>query len=582
MFSRRTTLFSWRTNHYFSYLCNCKMPVMKQLFVFLTAAAILCCAQPEQIQDTADDSRYQWEGIRHYLLEEPEHALAMVDTAQMRGVADVNYANWMRAQVYLAGGSKEDLAKAQEYCLVVLDNHDPVADSLQRVKTYHLLVDINQRDPKTYDDAIHYALDGARISHENGWNGEEAQFYFDAGETMEKVQRGSGTEYLDRSLDMFRGSTNIKALPMFSYYLGSVTRMAVNNEDYARAVALTQEREQVIDRIEKEYTTAPAGYIDQQRAYVYSLLAYCQYQLGDKAAADRSAQAFEKTKCSQLPEHQHDIFNYYVISGNARRIDQIFAILEPYYREREDTVSTNYAILLQSYSIGLDKLGRSHEAYGQLTRYTVLTDSLTQRERRGETLMWAQQMRTQEKEMKIKEQEAEARLHWIIIAGLVLLLTVVGVALWRILLAHQRLKEKNRQLYETVQQMLQQQEKEQEKAMSAPESASQQLYGRLCQLMREQQPYTDSELNRDTVAQMLGTNYNAVAAAIREFADGATLGEFLDDWRIRHAAALLRDSNDPVGLVGEMSGFASRSHFNTLFREKFKLSPTEYRKAARG
>ena len=151
---------------------------MKQLFVFLTAAAILCCAQPEQIQDTADDSRYQWEGIRHYLLEEPEHALAMVDTAQMRGVADVNYANWMRAQVYLAGGSKEDLAKAQEYCLAVLDNHDPVADSLQRVKTYHLLVDINQRDPKTYDDAIHYALDGARISHENGWNGEEAQFLF--------------------------------------------------------------------------------------------------------------------------------------------------------------------------------------------------------------------------------------------------------------------------------------------------------------------------------------------------------------------------------------------------------------------
>ena len=555
---------------------------MKQLFVFLTAAAILCCAQPKQTPNTADDSRYQWESIRHYLLEEPEHALAIVDTAQMRGVADVNYANWMRAQVYLAGGSKEDLAKAEEYCLAVLDNQDPVADSLQRVKTYHLLVDINQRDPKTYDNAIHYALDGARISHENGWNGEEAQFYFDAGETMEKVQRGSGTEYLDRSLEMFRGSQNIKALPMFSYYLGSVTRMAVNNEDYARAVTLTQEREQVIDRIEKEYTTAPAGYIDQQRAYVYSLLAYCQYQLGDKAAAARSAQAFEKTRCSQLPEHQHDIFNYYVISGNARRINELFAVLEPYYREREDTVSTDYAILLQSYSIGLDKLGRSHEAYEQLTRYTVLTDSLTQRERRSETLMWAQQMRTQEKEMQIKEQEAEARLHWVIIAGLVLLLAIVGVALWRIWLAHQRLKEKNRQLYETVQQMLQQQDKEQEKALSAPESPSQQLYGRLCQLMREQQPYTESELNRDAVAQMLGTNYNAVAAAIHEFADGATLGEFLDDWRIRHAAALLRDSNDPVGLVGEMSGFASRSHFNTLFREKFKLSPTEYRKAARG
>ena len=555
---------------------------MRKLFLFLTATAVLCCSQPKQAQDTADESLYQWENIRHYLFEDPERTLAMVDTAQMRGVADVNYANWMRAQVYLAGGSKEDLAKAEEYCLAVLDNQDPVADSLQRVKTYHLLVDIHQRDSKSYQDAIHYAVEGARISHENGWTGEEALFYFSAGETMEKLQRSSGTEYLDRSLELFRGSKNIKAFPMFSNYLGSVARMAVNNEDYARAVALTKEREQVVDRIEKEYTTAPAGYIDQQRAYIYSILAYCQFQLGDKAAAVRSAQAFEKTRCSQLPEHQHDIFNYYVLSGNAQRINQIYEVLEPYYRERSDTVSTEYAGLLMSYSIGLDKMGRSHDAYEELTRYTVLTDSLTQRERRSETLMWAQQMKTQEKEMQIQEQEVQARLHWIIIAGLILLLAIVGLALWRIILAHQRLKEKNRQLYETVQQMMQRQEQEQEKALSAPESPSQQLYGRLCQLMREQQPYTESELNRDAVAQMLGTNYNAVAAAIREFADGATLGEFLDDWRIRHAAALLRDSNDPVGLVGEMSGFASRSHFNTLFREKFKLSPTEYRKAARG
>ena len=555
---------------------------MKKLFLFLTAAAVLCCAQPKPAQDTAEDSRYQWESIRHYLFEDPELTLAMVDTAQMKGVADANYANWMRAQVYLARGSKEDLSQAREYCLAVLDNQDPVADTLQRVKTYQLLVDINQRDSKTYQDAIHYAVEGARISHENGWTGEEALFYFAAGETMEKLQPGSGTEYLDRSLNLFRGSSNIKAFPMFSNYLGSVARMAVNNEDYVRAVALTKEREQVVDRIEKEYTTAPAGYIDQQRAYIYSILAYCQYQLGDKAEAARSAQAFEKTSCSQLPDHQHDIFNYYVISGNARRINQIYEVLEPYYREHSDTVSTEYASLVQSYSIGLDNMGRSHEAYEQLTRVTVLTDSLTQRERRSETLMWAQQMKTQEKEMQIKEKEAQARLHWIIIAGLILLLAIVGLALWRIILAHQRLKEKNRQLYETVQQMMQRQEQEQEKALSAPASASQQLYARLCQLMREQQPYTDSELNRDAVAQLLGTNYNAVAAAIHEFADGATLGEFLDDWRIRHAAALLRDSNDPVGLVGEMSGFASRSHFNTLFREKFKLSPTEYRKAARG
>ena len=88
-------------------------------------------------------------------------------------------------------------------------------------------------------------------------------------------------------------------------------------------------------------------------------------------------------------------------------------------------------------------------------------------------------------------------------------------------------------------------------------------------------------LSRDSLAQMLATNYNAVAAAIRECADGQTIGDFLDDWRIRHAALLVATTNDPVGLIVEQSGFSSRSHFNTLFREKFKMTPSEYRNIAK-
>ena len=88
-------------------------------------------------------------------------------------------------------------------------------------------------------------------------------------------------------------------------------------------------------------------------------------------------------------------------------------------------------------------------------------------------------------------------------------------------------------------------------------------------------------LSRDSLAQMLATNYNAVAAAIRECADGQTIGDFLDDWRIRHAAQLVATTNDPVGLIVEQSGFSSRSHFNTLFREKFKMTPSEYRNIAK-
>ena len=99
--------------------------------------------------------------------------------------------------------------------------------------------------------------------------------------------------------------------------------------------------------------------------------------------------------------------------------------------------------------------------------------------------------------------------------------------------------------------------------------------------MKEERPYTNSNLRREDLAQMLGTNFIYVADAIRECTGGKTLSDFLDEYRVRHAAHLLANTDDPVGLVTEMSGFASRSHFNTLFREKYKMTPSEYRKIAK-
>jgi len=552
----------------------------KILNLVLLAVLLIGCSERKQSIELLDKQRYVWENIRQYCMEEPELAFALVDTAQMAGIADVNYANWMRAEIYY-NANNADLKKAKECCMAILENDNPKPDSLQYVKVYSLLLSISKRT-EDYQEALGYAMEGARIAHENGWPVEESDFYFEAGHIMELTEPGSGMEYLERSLAQFRASSNPQLLPMFSTQLGTVARLAVNRGDYSQGTELIQERLQVIDKIGEAFSTAPKGYLDDQYAYAYSVLAYCQYMAGDKDAAARSAQAYEQTTAGKAPNHLQDILNYYVISGNGKRIQQIYSVLDPLYRESEDTISNDYAGLLHNYAIGLDKMNLGHEAYLTMERQYVISDSLVQRERRAETLKWAQQMKTQEKEIQLKEKEAEARLHWVIIVSLITLLVIGSVALWRILVAHERLREKNRQLYETVQQMIEQENKEQDKVLSsAPASASQQLYTRICQLMREQQPYTSSDLNRESLSEMLGTNYNAVAAAVREFSDGMTLGDFLDDWRIRHAASLLRESDEPIGLVGEMSGFASRSHFSTLFRAKFKLTPGEYRKVAR-
>lgn len=555
------------------------MSMIKKSFIFLLSVFILGCTPQKQADSTADNSRYQWENIRQYLLQEPERALAMVDTAYMRGLADVNYANWMRAVIYYS--SSYD--KARELCIAILENKNPEADSLRKLRTLSLLTGVCGNHPDTYQDAVHYAIRGAEMAHRAGDIQQEADFYFQAGKVMERLQRGSGIDYMNRSLDVLREAArdSIQPLTILSPNLGNTARVLAGQENYAAVIPLLQERLQVIDRIEKEYATAPAGWIDQQRANTYSVLAYCQHKTGDKAGARRTAEAFEQTQSARNPSCLADIMNYYALAGNAVRIQQIYNLLEPFYREREDTVSRYYADLLSIYATGLGNIGRYREAFQTSERYRVIADSLTQRERRSETLKWAQQMKTQEKEMQLKDEEAKTRIQRILLFSAILIILLIGFLLVRAHIYNKRLEAKNRSLYQEIQLREKAQADEREALQAQPAerlSQNQQLYLRLCELMSNPDVFTNPETNSDTLATLAGTNRTYIYDALHECA-GMSPADFINGYRLRHAARLLSTTNDSIALIAELCGLSRRT-FYRLFDEAYAMSPSDYRKVA--
>ena len=557
------------------------------LFIFAVLVLTTACTGSGMSERGSEaDSVYTWENIRQSMMEQPDHALGLVDTAEMRGLADVNYANWMRAQVYYNSSTMEDLDLARELCQKVLDNQNPVADSLQQRKTLLLLTSIYTQTPDTYQDAVRYAMSGAEMAHHAGDFLQEAYFYFEAGKVMERLQQGSGVAYMNRSLDTYREAArdSIQPLPTLSSNLGNAARILAGQENYAAAVPLLQERLQVIDRVEKEYATYPIGWADQQKGYTYPVLAYCQQMAGDKEGARRSAEAFEQTQAAQQPNNQKDMLNYYALAGNAGRIQQIYDRLEPYYRETQDTLSASYADLLSIYAMGLKNIGRYREAYEALARYQVINDSLMQRERQDETLKYAQQMKTQEKEMQLKDEEAKTTAYRILAFSLVAIMLIILVALWRLTIAHRRVLFKNRELLELIQREQQREVRDIQRLARQPEqqrTPNEQLFLRLVELMKKQQSYTDADLNRDTLAAMLGTNHRYIDEAIRECSDSPSTKAFIDGYRVDHAARLLTSTDDPIALIAEMSGFANRTSFNEQFRSRYKMTPSEYRQAAK-
>ena len=92
--------------------------------------------------------------------------------------------------------------------------------------------------------------------------------------------------------------------------------------------------------------------------------------------------------------------------------------------------------------------------------------------------------------------------------------------------------------------------------------------------------YTDTDMDRTRLAQLLGTNEHYVTDAINSCTDGKSVNGFLNEYRLRYAAHLLATTTDAVVVIAELSGF-SRSSFFRVFSDAYGMSPSDYRKAAR-
>jgi AraC-type DNA-binding domain-containing proteins len=63
---------------------------------------------------------------------------------------------------------------------------------------------------------------------------------------------------------------------------------------------------------------------------------------------------------------------------------------------------------------------------------------------------------------------------------------------------------------------------------------------------------------------------------------GRNVSDVLNDLRIDHAARLLRETPHGIARIAAEAGYGTLSNFNRRFRERFHLSPREYRREADG
>lgn len=93
------------------------------------------------------------------------------------------------------------------------------------------------------------------------------------------------------------------------------------------------------------------------------------------------------------------------------------------------------------------------------------------------------------------------------------------------------------------------------------------------QMMEADYPYI---FGIDELAQMLEVSKNHL---IRQFtrAYGISPGKKLTQIRMDHARRLLMEEDYPVGIVGQMTGYANGNYFCKVFKSQMGVTPKTYR-----
>ncbi|HEU5296170.1 MAG TPA: helix-turn-helix transcriptional regulator [Burkholderiaceae bacterium] len=103
----------------------------------------------------------------------------------------------------------------------------------------------------------------------------------------------------------------------------------------------------------------------------------------------------------------------------------------------------------------------------------------------------------------------------------------------------------------------------------------------LTQAMGEQRLYRREGLTLAALAQALGMGEAALRALINQQLGYRNFNDFLHHYRLQAAAARLTTEDLPILTIALDSGYGSIGPFNRAFRQRFGMTPTEYRAAAR-
>ena len=387
-------------------------------------------------------------------------------------------------------------------------------------------------------------------------------------------------EYMGRAVEMMESSGYEYKYDNLRYDYNTLFLFFLNDYRYEEAWGILEKLEKIVDASGHEKKMA--GLHDKEPKTLYANKAVVLHFLGREAEAERNYRLWQET-AKEYTNDDYLILPYLFAKGEYDEVIRKFHAQEVQLCHSGDTVNYHMRTALRYQGRAYMEKGDYRRAAILFRRLAEITDMLKKEEQQSLALELATIYEVNEKEATIQRQGVLLQRHEIALYSVLALLVSLGIIIGIDMYNRRVIFRKNVVLVKQMEKNEQLEHQRQEALDAAawqggasPDECA--LFAKLEELMGREKLYRNPKLTRDDIVARLYTNKNALINALQKCAN-ATFTDYVNALRLDEAVALMKKQPEmTIEHVAEQVGFGSAVSLYRQFKNKYAMTPAEFRK----
>ena len=475
---------------------------------------------------------------------------------------------------------------AYKLYLQLLDNEETKADSEKRLNVLDALC--NTSELSDHKPEQHKWLQQmVNLAKQTGNNYYQSMACITMGQNLfYEGDREKGIYYVNEAIRLMEKTDRENTDHLIHGYLNMLASMYSAKKDYDNALKTNKRNLQLTIDGTRWGVDSTQQLIDRRMAL--AKMASLQAQMGNFKQADSAYSAWKAIEYEGNHTRDYFIVDYMKKRGRYLEAIPIYENLIERVRQQGDTLGEMMNAAKWGLAEVYRKMGHCNQAANLYEQVLEIQDTLKSRKARNSAQELAAIYHENEQEQTIMQQQAEnTRQRYLLFGALIVL---VGVMSFSVIIIRKNriISRKNQSLAAQITEAMAYKEKymqeKSEKTPSptdtpSPDSLSDdQLFNYINDIIVRERLFLDSHFDRQTIMDRFNLSKERVGAAFSKGSQYAKLTDYTQELRLEYSTLLM--SNNPEKSVSQIAaecGFASYAYFSRCFRQRFGMTPTEFR-----